>query len=188
VATNIHLDQSSPLRKQWSPLCAEPPWGEEISIEHGPQWTTCPGEGASLLWWLDIAGSFASKCSWCILGWALLVSTAQQHQMCPIVEESVADIGPHWTLGVDQWMMECWARRHCPLQPWWWCMTHIEAKKSCGGAQRGASSVNVTKLCLPPRTYVALDIDHDAACTWNFLYPICHRPAGGCAKCTQWSY
>jgi hypothetical protein len=36
VATNIHLDQSSFLRKKWYPLHLVPPLDEEISIEFGP--------------------------------------------------------------------------------------------------------------------------------------------------------
>ena len=43
VATDIHLDQSSLLRKQWSPLRWGPPLDEEISAEFGPGWATCLG-------------------------------------------------------------------------------------------------------------------------------------------------
>ena len=50
VATNIHLDHSSPLRKQWSPLHEKPPWGRKIYVEPSPWLTTFPSEGVGLLW------------------------------------------------------------------------------------------------------------------------------------------
>lgn len=70
VATNIHLDPSSLLRKKWSPLHAKPPWGEEISVEPGPSWTTFPGEGVGLFWKLDIIKSFFCECSWSVCPWS----------------------------------------------------------------------------------------------------------------------
>ena len=66
LATNIHLDHSSPLRKKWSPLHWVPPWDEETSAELGPWWATCPSEGVGLLWQLNIVGSYASGCSWSV--------------------------------------------------------------------------------------------------------------------------
>lgn len=85
--------------------------------------------------------------------------------MCPSMEESMVATGPHWILGVEQGMVECWPRRHCHLQPWWWCMTHIRAGEACGGAQRGDPFAILTKLFHQPETCLALDVDQDAACT-----------------------
>jgi len=44
-----------------------------------------------------------------------------------------------------------WARRNFPLQPWWWCTTHIGAGEVCCGAQWGSPSTNVTKISHPPK-------------------------------------
>lgn len=107
VLTNIHLDHSYPLRNKWSPLCEEPPWGEEIYVEFGPWWTTCLGEGFDLLWKLDIEGSYPRKfylsvCPWSCqlwpirwsLHWAMFVLASQQCRMCPTMGESIVVIDP----------------------------------------------------------------------------------------------
>jgi len=59
---------------------------------------------------------------------------------------------------------ECWAQKHYLPQPWWWCMSHIKAGESCGGAQWGAPSSNVAKLCHPLRTCVGPDVDYVVGC------------------------
>lgn len=64
-------------------------------------------------------------------------------------------------------------------------MAHIRAVEACGGAQRDVPSANVAKLCRPPRTCVAPDAYHVIACTYHWLYQICHGPAGGCVEYDQ---
>ena len=39
---------------------------------------------------------------WSRLGWALLVSNAQQRWMCPTMGESMVTTNPHWILGVGK--------------------------------------------------------------------------------------
>jgi len=149
VTTNIHLDHSSPLRKRWSPLRAKPLWGEQISVEPTPWWTTCPSEGVDLLWQLDTDVSFVGECSWsmrpwfdqwwpvpCSPGWALLMWVVLQCHMCPTTVESMAKGSLHWTMGADQGTVGCWARRHCHQQPWWWCMTISEWTKLTVGSNK----------------------------------------------------
>ena len=46
-------------------------------------------------------------------------------------------------------------------------LAYLEVGVACGGVQRGTPSANVTKMCRPPGTCVALDVDHGAACTWH---------------------
>ena len=41
VASDIHLDQSSPLRWKWSLLCWVPPSDEETFVELDSWWATC---------------------------------------------------------------------------------------------------------------------------------------------------
>ena len=178
MATNIHLDHSSPLSKQLSPLCWFTPWDEETSTELGPWWATFPGEGVGLLWQPDVVGSFVVRCSWSMYPWSdqlwlvpcsfcltFLVWFVLQCQMCLVMVESRVEGDPHWTLGPNQGKGEYWAQKHCPLPPWWWCMAHIWVGEACGGAQRGAFSANVPKLCHPPGTCVAPEADHAVACT-----------------------
>ena len=64
-------------------------------------------------------------------------------------------------------------------------MAHIKIGEDYGGAQRGAPYANVAKICHPPGTYVAPDVDHVASYTWNWLCQICHGPVGGCVECAQ---
>lgn len=126
VATNIHLDHSSLLRKQWTPLRWVPPWDEETSAKLGPWWATFPGEGVGLLWQLDIVGSSVGKCAWSMCPWSnqlqlvpcnldltMLVWDVLQCRMCLVMVESMVEGGPHWTLGAGQRMGECWAQMHC---------------------------------------------------------------------------
>ncbi len=131
VATNIHLDHSFPLRKQWSPFFWVPPWDEETSTELGPWWATCIGEGVGLLWQLDTVGYSASECALPVCPWSdqlqlvpcnldltLWVWSVQQCEMCLVMVESMGEGGPHWTLGATQGMGECWAKMHYLPQPW----------------------------------------------------------------------
>jgi hypothetical protein len=64
-------------------------------------------------------------------------------------------------------------------------MTHNRVGKYSNGVLYGVLSVSATKLCLPPETYVAPDVDHGVVCTchWNFVgYP---EPIDGCDGSTQ---
>ena len=145
-ATNIHLDHSSSLRNQWSPLPWSPPWDEENFTKLGPWWTTCLGAGVGQLWQPDTVGSIVGECSWfacpwynlwwpvpCSLDLTLLVWVLMQCQRCPIEVGSRDEGGQHWILGADQGMVEYWAQGHCSQQTWWWCMTHIRVGEACGG-------------------------------------------------------
>ena len=178
VATNIHLDHSSPLKKQWSPLRWVPAWDEETSVELGPWWTTCLTARVGHIWLPDTVGSSASKYSWfscpwynlwwhvpCNLGLTLLVWVVLQCWKCLAEVGSRAERGPHWILGAYQVMVEYWAQMNFYLQPWWWCMVHIGTGEACIEVQWGAPSANVTTLCCPPRSCVAPDADHVANCT-----------------------
>jgi hypothetical protein len=46
-------------------------------------------------------------------------------------------------------------------------MTHNEVSKASDGALYDVLSVSVTKLCVPPKTYVAPNVDHGTTYTWN---------------------
>ena len=142
VDTNIRMDQSSPLRNQWSPLHWVPP-SEEISTEFGPGWDTCLGAGVALLWQLDKVGSFVVEWPWfvfpkydhwihvvCIQGWALLVSIVLLLLRCPIMVGNKGEVDPRWTLGASQGKEECWARKNYHPHPWWWCMVHNKVGKA----------------------------------------------------------
>ena len=66
-------------------------------------------------------------------------------------------------------------------------MTHNGVGESSDGVLWGVLSASATKLCLPPETYVTLDVDHGASCTchWTFVgYP---KPVGGCVGSSQWT-
>jgi len=120
VAINIHLDHSSPLRKQWSALPAEPPCSEESFVELGPWWATCPGEGVGLLWQPDIAISSIGECYWsvfpwsnqwwlvpCSLSWALLVWVVSRMSD---VSNNVGKYGWRWSTlntSADQGTVGC---------------------------------------------------------------------------------
>ena len=54
----------------------------------------------------------------------------------------------------------------------------FEVGVACNGVQRGAPFTNITKMCRPLGTCVALDVDLGAACTWEWIYPRCHGPVG----------
>ena len=64
VATDIHLDQSSPLRRKWSPLHWVPPLDGETSIELDYWWAIFLGGVATLLWPLDRVGSVVCGFPW----------------------------------------------------------------------------------------------------------------------------
>ena len=44
-------------------------------------------------------------------------------------------------------------------------MDHIGVGVACDGVERGAPSTNVTKICRPPRSCMAPDVDHVTAYT-----------------------
>ena len=130
VATNIHLDHSSPLRKQWSPFHWVPPWDGETFAELGPWWATCHCEGVGLHWQLDRVEYSIGKYSWSVCPWfdqlqlvpcnldlILWVWVVLQCRMYLAMVESMAEGGPHWTLGAGQGMGECWVQMHCLPQP-----------------------------------------------------------------------
>ena len=126
VATNIHLDQSSLLKKKFSPLHWVPPSNEEIYVEFGPAWATCLSAGAALLWRLDKARSFVVECPWsmcpqsdhwmpivCSRGWDLLVSSTLLRLRFPIMVWNKGKGDPHWTLGAGQGKEECVGHYNC---------------------------------------------------------------------------
>jgi hypothetical protein len=43
----------------------------------------------------------------------------------------------------------------------------VKVGEASNGALQGILSENATKLCRPPETYVAPDVDHGVVCTWN---------------------
>ena len=113
VATNIHLDQSFPLRNKWSPLR----W-------FGPGWATFLGVGVALPWKPDKAESTDGECPWpvclrydqwmlvpCSQGWAILMLIVLWSLRCPIMVENMAEGGPHWILDAYQGRVECWAQK-----------------------------------------------------------------------------
>jgi hypothetical protein len=64
-------------------------------------------------------------------------------------------------------------------------MAHNRVGEAFDAVLYSVLSASATKLCRPPKTYVALDVDHGIACTchWNFAgYP---KPIGGCDGSTQ---
>lgn len=54
-------------------------------------------------------------------------------------------------------------------------VNHTRVGEPYSGAQRGAPSVDVTKLYRPHGTCMAPDVDHDTTCTWHWLCPIYHE-------------
>ena len=132
IHTNIHLDQSSLLRKQWSPFHWFPPSGEVTSTGFGHGWATCLGVGASLPWQPNKVGSSIDEWPWlvcplsnqwmlvpCNQGWAMLVLVILRSLRCPIMVENMPEGRPHWTLDACQGRVECWAQKNCYPQPWW---------------------------------------------------------------------
>ena len=57
--------------------------------------------------------------------------------------------------------------------------------EACGVAQQGAPSINVAKLCLPPETCVAPNVDDDDAYNLHLLSPICDGIVGRCIEYAQ---
>jgi hypothetical protein len=53
------------------------------------------------------------------------------------------------------------------------------------GVLSGVLYESGTKLCFPPKTYVAPGVDHGTACTWNWNYVKYPEPVGGCDGSAQ---
>jgi hypothetical protein len=64
-------------------------------------------------------------------------------------------------------------------------MTHNGVGKASYGVLLGILSASATKLCRPPETYVAPNVDHGVACTchWTFVGYI--EPIIGCVGSAQ---
>jgi hypothetical protein len=57
--------------------------------------------------------------------------------------------------------------------------------KASDGVLQGVLSASATKLCRPPETYVAPNVDHGATCTFHWTFVGYHEPVGGCVGSAQ---
>jgi len=64
---------------------------------------------------------------------------------------------------------------------------HSRVKKNFDGVVQDIISTSATKLYLPPQTFVALNVDHDTACTWNLTSTKYPELIDGCVGFIQWT-